>query len=50
MLFHDTQVFDRDFGVYKLWQELITQYQGFEFFHIQYFIQLFNLQEGLIIV
>ena len=33
VLFHDTQVFDRDFGVYRLWAELREEYCGFEFLH-----------------
>lgn len=33
VLLHDTQVFDRDFGVYRLWSELIEKYIGFEFLH-----------------
>jgi hypothetical protein len=33
VLFHDTQVFDRDFGVYRLWSELQEKHPGFEFLH-----------------
>ena len=34
VLFHDTQVFEREFGVYRLWRQLLEKgYQGFEFLH-----------------
>lgn len=33
VLFHDTQVCDRNFGVFRLWQELCSRYQNFEFQH-----------------
>lgn len=31
VLFHDTEVYERNFGVWKYWSELITKHQGLNF-------------------
>jgi len=33
VLFHDINVKEKDFGVYKLWEELKQEYRYFDFFH-----------------
>lgn len=33
ILFHDTNVYDRDFGVWRLWSELERRYATLNFFH-----------------
>ncbi len=33
VLFHDTQIKMKDFGVWKYWEEISTKYPSFEFYH-----------------
>jgi hypothetical protein len=33
ILLHDTQVFEKEFGVFKLWEEISNVYPSIEFFH-----------------
>jgi hypothetical protein len=45
VLFHDTNVRRDDFGVYRLWSELSSEYKSLEFFH-SYGLGILEISEG----
>jgi len=45
ILFHDTNVFVKDFGVWKFWSEITQRYKGFNFLH-GFGLGVLSLNEG----